>query len=189
LIFSVINERKQKYASLEKSGSAITFVANAGEWYARVGNTFALRFKSLTGDGNVEPSAVNPYEQRLPLMVFITVIVGITSGFTGMVLGLLLRFVQDIGHNYSLLKIRADKAQDGLGGVKDLRSRVAANWKGLLVDHLLPAQLYSGDSEGAMAHDPMRTRIFEHPVDLFGRQVVFSGTAITPSMHAYMSSM
>src|SRR5580700_12178442 len=58
---------------------------------------------------------------------------------------------------------RVDKPQNGLGIVKDLRNRVAANWKGFLVDHLLPAQLYSRDSERGMAHDPMRTRIFEHP--------------------------
>src|ERR1700693_4995477 len=43
---------------------------------------------------------------------------------------------------------RVDKAQNGLGVVKDLRNRVAANWKRFLVDHLLPAQLYSGNSEG-----------------------------------------
>src|SRR6202047_1017856 len=59
---------------------------------------------------------------------------------------------------------RVDKPQNGLGVVKDLRSRVAANWKGVLVEHLLPAQLHSRHSEGGMAYDPMRTRIFEHPV-------------------------
>src|SRR6266702_7606585 len=58
---------------------------------------------------------------------------------------------------------RIDKAQNGLRVVKQLWSRVAANWKGFLVEHLLPAQLYPGDCEGRMAHDPMRTRIFEHP--------------------------
>src|SRR6202041_2063804 len=42
---------------------------------------------------------------------------------------------------------RVDKAQNGLGIVKDLRNRAAANWKRVPVDHLLPAQLDSGDSE------------------------------------------
>src|SRR5260370_35347810 len=65
---------------------------------------------------------------------------------------------------------RVDKPQNGLGVVKDLRSRVAANWKGFLVAHLLPGQLHSRNSEGGMADDPVRTRIFEHPGDLFGRQ-------------------
>src|SRR5882762_5407749 len=63
---------------------------------------------------------------------------------------------------------RVDKPQNGLGVVEDLRSRIAANWKGFLVNYLLPAQLHPGDSEGGMADDPMRTRIFEHLVDLFG---------------------
>src|SRR5882757_9426918 len=43
---------------------------------------------------------------------------------------------------------RVDKPQNGLGTVKDLRNRVAANWKGVLVDHLLPVQLHFRDSQG-----------------------------------------
>src|SRR5580692_2396324 len=64
---------------------------------------------------------------------------------------------------------RVDKAQNSLGVIKDLRSRVAANWKGFLVDQLLPAQLDSRNGEGGMTDDPTRTRIFEHSVDLFSR--------------------
>src|SRR5580704_444779 len=55
-------------------------------------------------------------------------------------------------------------------GMSHLRSKSAADWKRFLVDHLLPAQLYFGNCEGGMAYDPMRMRIFEHPIDLFGRQ-------------------
>src|ERR1700733_15986277 len=63
---------------------------------------------------------------------------------------------------------RVDQAQDGLGVVKDLRNGVAADWKRVPVDRLLPAQIYCGDCAGGMADDPMRTRMFEHPVALFG---------------------
>src|SRR6202044_278176 len=62
---------------------------------------------------------------------------------------------------------RVDKPQDGFGIIKGLRNKSAADWKRFLVDYLLPAQLYFGSCEGGMAHDPMRTRIFEHPIDLF----------------------
>src|SRR4029077_2269771 len=63
-----------------------------------------------------------------------------------------------------------DKPQNGVGVIEGLLNKTAANWNGFLVDYLLPIRLGSGDSEGGMANDPTRTRIFEHPVDLFGRQ-------------------
>src|SRR5580693_4137497 len=43
---------------------------------------------------------------------------------------------------------RVNKSQNGFGVVKDFQSRVAANRKGFLVDHLLPVQLHSWDCEG-----------------------------------------
>src|ERR1700685_3895037 len=65
---------------------------------------------------------------------------------------------------------RVDETQNGLGVVKDIRNRIASKWEWFFIDDLLPAQLYAGNSERGMAHDPTRTRIFEHPVDLFRRQ-------------------
>jgi H+/Cl- antiporter ClcA len=81
-----------------------------------------VRFKSLTWDGDVERSVVNPYEQRWPIMAFVTVIIGIASGFAGMGLGLLLRLVQHIAYGYSLHKINGGEGfLQGVTASSDLR--------------------------------------------------------------------
>jgi H+/Cl- antiporter ClcA len=50
----------------------------------------------------MELSGVNETKQRWFLMACITVLVGVASGLAGMSLGLLLRFVQHLGYDYSL---------------------------------------------------------------------------------------
>lgn len=67
-------------------------------------------FQISDWDAEVEPSVLNPYKQRWPMMLLVTVIIGIVSGFAGMGLGLLLRFVQHIAYSYSLHKINGGES-------------------------------------------------------------------------------
>lgn len=70
----------------------------------------------------MEPSVVNPYEQRWKMMAFVTVIIGIAAGFAGMGLGLLLRLVQHIAYGYSLHKINGGETfLQGVTASSDLR--------------------------------------------------------------------
>ena len=79
-------------------------------------------FQISAGDGEVAPSVINPYEQRWPMMAFVTVIIGVSLGFAGMGLGLLLRLVQHIAYGYSLHKINGGESfLHGVTASSDLR--------------------------------------------------------------------